>query len=322
MTSPVSIRAYSPKHDSNAVYALWQTVFVNHWPLTPVQLDDVITGHGQYLDGDHSVAERTGRIVGFVGTQTARGTPNPNTTGGISVLMVDPTARRRGVGRSLHAAALSRLRNAGVVRARLGGGGTYRFWPGVPAGMAGAEPFLRSCGWRFSETAYDLVQNLRGYRTPSDSPHRFAGKDTDIRVPSAAEIDTILEFEAQHFPTWLEAFQHIAGVGALDDILAAWAPGAGVIGSLLMFTRTSRGAGSNRLWKTVLGEDMGGLGAVGVAETERGRGVGTALVARATEILKHRGVRTSYVGWTSQVGLYGDLGYTKWRQYDMSARAL
>ena len=73
-------------------------------------------------------------------------------------------------------------------------------------------------------------------------------------------------------------------------------------------------------YQALLGDDLGGLGAVGVAASERGRGIGLALVAGASELLKARGIGHSYIDWTTLVNFYGHLGYAPWREYQMSER--
>ena len=68
-------------------------------------------------------------------------------------------------------------------------------------------------------------------------------------------------------------------------------------------------------WQRLLGENVGGIGALGVAEDRRERGIGLALAAYVTEVLQARGLETSFVGYTWLVDWYGKLGYQVWRDY-------
>jgi GNAT superfamily N-acetyltransferase len=61
---------------------------------------------------------------------------------------------------------------------------------------------------------------------------------------------------------------------------------------------------------------------VGVAEAQRGRDIGIALVAYASEILKSRGVGNSVIDWTNLDSFYGRVGYQIWREYWVSFRGL
>jgi GNAT superfamily N-acetyltransferase len=71
-------------------------------------------------------------------------------------------------------------------------------------------------------------------------------------------------------------------------------------------------------WKTLLGEDARAIGVVGVAAGARNRGIAHALVARASEIVRNRGVRHCFIGWAWVIGLYGELGCHVWQEYPMS----
>jgi GNAT superfamily N-acetyltransferase len=74
-----------------------------------------------------------------------------------------------------------------------------------------------------------------------------------------------------------------------------------------------------QLWRELLGKDSGTIGAVGVAEAARGRGVGTSMVAYACEQLRDRGVRNCHIGWTTELSFYGRLGFQPWRQYETAS---
>jgi beta-N-acetylhexosaminidase len=207
-------------------------------------------------------------------------------------------------------------------RARLGAGTSARFWNGVPSNLPDALAFFRACGWDFTETSHDLTRTLDDYATPASIRERLEAAEVSVRPSRPGEIPAILEFERREFPNWRPYFREAAGAGGHEDILAAWNGHGDVVGTLLTFTRHSPGAERDRIWTTLLGEDMGGLGAVGVAEKERGRGIGLALVARASEGLKARGVGNCHIGWTWLLDFYGRLGYGTWRSFEMAWRDL
>lgn len=80
--------------------------------------------------------------------------------------------------------------------------------------------------------------------------------------------------------------------------------------------------GSAEAIAAMLGPDMSTIGCVGVAAEHQGAGIGTAMVARASEVLRDRGVGTCHIGWTTRAGFYGWLGYRHWRSYAMFRRDL
>jgi beta-N-acetylhexosaminidase len=212
------------------------------------------------------------------------------------------------------------MRQAGVQRVQLGGGGPFRFWPGVPTNIPGAWDFFMAQGWTTNETSYDLVCDLHSYSTP---PFVFdwLHHDVELYPATSADIDEVLAFEACEFPKWFSYFRHKADCGDLSDILLA-RRGERVVGSVLIFSAQSHSSTSDFVWRGMLGENMGGLGAIGVARSERNQGIGLALVAKASEHLKARSVGYSLVGWTWLVDWYGRLGYKPWRTYAMSWRML
>lgn len=79
---------------------------------------------------------------------------------------------------------------------------------------------------------------------------------------------------------------------------------------------------AGRQWRMFLGEDMGAIGAVGVKELEREKGIGLAMVSEASQILRNRGIRNCFVHWTWLVDWYGKLGYKVWQEYWMAKKSI
>lgn len=66
----------------------------------------------------------------------------------------------------------------------------------------------------------------------------------------------------------------------------------------------------------------GRLGPLGVAASVRENGIGLAIAARVTELLRDRGAAKSYVGWTWLVDWFGRLEYKIRQEYVMSWKTL
>jgi beta-N-acetylhexosaminidase len=322
VTSRLVIRPYRAGEDAAALFALWQASLESTWPISSELLQSVLTEHPDYRNGDHFVALRSGQLIGFVGTQVGRLRGSPTGSGGIALLMVHPERRRQGIGRRLHETALNHLRRAGVRRAQLAGGGSARFWPGVPLNLPDALPFFQACGWDYTETSHDLVQHLGGYRTPPGVFERVAEAGISFRFVRETELTELWAFERREFPEWVGAFSSVSASGSYsgeyEDILVARDTTGAIVASLLIFSRESTWTRESFVWRRLLGDDMGGLACVGTAVAMRDCGIGTALCARATEILQQRGVGYSHVGWTWLLEFYGRLGYQPWREYRMS----
>jgi predicted N-acetyltransferase YhbS len=70
----------------------------------------------------------------------------------------------------------------------------------------------------------------------------------------------------------------------------------------------------------MLGERAATIGCVGVAAAQHGHGIGTALVASGSEVLRDRGARVCHISWTTRTSFYESLGYVRWRSYRMYQR--
>jgi GNAT superfamily N-acetyltransferase len=75
-------------------------------------------------------------------------------------------------------------------------------------------------------------------------------------------------------------------------------------------------------WQPMLGPQVTTIGCVGTLRPFRGQGIGTALVAAASEMLKRAGGSVCHIGWTDLLTFYGRLGYVPWRSYARATRNL
>lgn len=85
-----------------------------------------------------------------------------------------------------------------------------------------------------------------------------------------------------------------------------------MVGSLLF-----GGPGGATIFEPMLGPDAGTIGCVGVAPAWQGRGIGTAMVARASEIPRDAGTGMCHIGGVSRETFYLRAGYRPWRRYRM-----
>jgi beta-N-acetylhexosaminidase len=277
------LRPYDPRGDRSIVENLWTATLAPTWPLLPRGIDALRTG---------LVAETGGEPIGFIAIDDR---------GSVPLILVAPSHQRRGVGRALLAAALERLAPTGKVRA--GSGGADYIWPGAPLDLPAAVAFFTRQGWFSVHDCLDLTQDLRGYQSPTDV---YARAGVALSVATAAELPEVGEFESTHFPNWARWFD-----GGSGDILLARDHGGRIV-STLLYSAADPGC-----YEPMLGPHAGIIGCVGVAPDVHGRGVGTAIVARASELLRDAGTRTCFVGWAVRDRFYGRLGYRPWRRYRM-----
>ena len=268
---------------------LWQAAMPPSWPV-------LRAGIAQF--GEGLVAEAGSDPVGFAAVDPA---------GSIPLILVDPACQRRGIGTSLLTAALERLRADGVVNVTAASGGTSYIWPGVPEDLPAAVQFFSSRGWRRSHDTLDLVTDLARYRTPPGTRERAASMGITVGRGTGADLADVLAFEAAAFPSWLRWFS-----AAGQDVLIARDGAGNIAGTLLL-----EGPGADTVFAPMLGPAAGTIGCVGVAAPVQDRGIGTAMVAGASELLREAGTRNCHIGWTTRESFYRRAGYQPWRRYAM-----
>ncbi|HEY6707085.1 MAG TPA: GNAT family N-acetyltransferase [Actinomycetota bacterium] len=302
------IRPLDPERDRPLLGRLWEAALGSVWPLPPGALDLVKEGlvaergaGGRHRGSGPGDADRADREVGVVAVDPA---------GSIPLLVVDPAYQRRGVGTRLLEAGMARLGQFGATTVALGSGGSDYIWPGVPDNLPGAVEFFRARGWGFDHTVIDLVADLRGYEAPAGVGERAGRAGVSIEVMAGPERAEVMAFEAATFPDWVGWFER------LDSSVLVARDRAGAVAGTLLF----RGPLGATIYEPLLGPDAGTIGCVGVAAPARGAGVGSAMVARASELLRDAGTRACHIGWTRRERFYTRLGYAPWRRYHMARR--
>ena len=250
------IRPYVRAADRQWVEDLWVAAMPPSWPLLPA---------GIAILADGLVAEAGTGPVGLAAIDRA---------GSVPLILVHPAWQGRGVGTGLLAAAVDTLR---ARRAR-GGVGRQRgedyIWPGVPQDLPGAVAFFTARGWRHRYDTLDLVADLAGYRAPAEAARRAAGAGVSLALAGEGDLPAVMAFETATFPEWARWF------GAGEGIMVA-RDGAGEIAGTLLLD----GPGAGTIVAPMLGPAAGTIGCVGVAPPRQGRGIGTAMVIRASQLL-------------------------------------
>lgn len=322
--SVTTIHPYQPAADERAVLDVWQAALGQTWPIRAGVFRRAVgsTQPGQRCR--HLVAISGERVIGFIAVQI---NPHDNapSSASISALIVDPSMQRRGIGTALLDATLTYVQGIGVRRVRIGGY-TPRFWPGVPTNLPGAKAFFEARGWSFDHPVghqvYDLVRDLADYTIPDSLRQRTASEHITLEPATTVDADAIIDLQAREGFGWINTYRHVVSIGDYQDCLVARDPQKGIVGTLLMYSPQSNPQRVDTVWTTLLGDNVGGLNEVGVARSERGRGIGLALTAWGSAIIKARGAGKCLIGWTGLVDFYGKLGYRPWQAYDTAIRDL
>lgn len=309
------IQPYDATTDAASVFTLWQTTVGREWPIDFQRFQQILSAP----NAQHFVAKENGQVIGFVATAQSQSWETQ--MGHLLVLLVAPAWQRKGLGSALHEVALRHLRETGAQLIQLGGL-VPRFWCGVPGNLEAAQVFFRARGWEFSGIVYDLVQDLSQYTTPPAIYQRMADQQITLTEGTQADVPEVLAFEEREFASWLPHYKRLARLSDYQDFLIARDHDGSVVGTLLMYTPRSHAERTDVIWCVLLGYDAGAMGAVGVAPSAQGRGIGIALVAVASDVLKARGIKNCYIDWVELTDFYAKLGYAKWRSFATSKRQI
>lgn len=316
------IDLYDPARDESDAVACWNAALGDMWPMSAEMFRVIAQAEGPSRAGENLVAREGGELAGVLLTLINPIVPGQPAGACIAGMAVARRYQRQGIGKALHDSALDMLRAAGITNVQLGGR-VPRIWPGVPHNLPAAQDYFRMMGWDYrDQVEHDLTRSLAGFEIPAGLRERMDAERIALAPAARNDMPDILEFERTAFPGWYDEFKYVAEIGDHGDILVARDADGAVMGTLLMYSRQSSPRRLDPFWRTLLGEDCGGLNAVGVAERARGRGIGLALVAWGSDVLAARGVGTALIGWTSLVDFYGKLGYTPWQSYSTSWRTL
>lgn len=317
-----SIAPYDEKRDLDQVKKLWDTCLPD-WPLSTEKFDFVLTNGPN--PAHYVIRLETDGVIGFVSTFATK--EKKTVTGHLGLILVAPEHRGQGAGILLHETGMNRLSRLPNIQSIQLGGVYPRFFCGIPENL-GQETlkFFKNRGWVMSkEPIWDLIQDLTNYETDQVISDRMKKENIHFSRITPSRVWELFAFQERYFDFWLSTYQHHAELGDFQDLIVAREgdEDGKIIGSLVLYTAYgSHPRRSDVPWSdpSLYGDDCGGMSCVGVADEQRGRGIGLGIVAYANEVLKRRGVKNSYVDWVEAVGFYKRTGYSVWRGYYMSSR--
>jgi len=308
----MEIDTYEPKSESMkpyAVFDLFKRTIGRDWQISQNEFTERIFGdESADVNSRYAVLREGENILGFIAFKYKASGDKPK--GQIALILVDQSYQRQGWGTKLIEHALSEMKQAGVYDVQLGAGAGSYLWPGVPENLPKAQAFFTSQGWTFTEDSIDMIGDIRKYSTPVSVSERLDPSVT-FRYPDAGMKDALLAFEQEHFPEWYEYFKKHLDDESWETILVAVNQDNEILGSTLVTI-------SKFTWQEMFDGPVGSIGTLGVSKQHRGKGIGLALAARATELLKERRASYCFLGWTYLADWYKKLGYEVWREYKIS----
>jgi len=238
--------------------------------------------------------------------------------GWVSALAFEPGEAGQEAAREVLQTALEWLRAQGRRRASYGSDPAHLF-PGLPSEQTTHQRILQEAGFTISQhVVVDLIRELSDYRVPEEveeNLHRLRDEYT-VRPCTTDDVPALLCFLEKEFPgRWhYETVKRLETEETPQDILIL-AQGKEVVGFCHNFHRGSKRIGPSIYWRRLLGDQYGGLGPIGLAESTRGKGLGLALLCKGVEYVKLQGATRMAIDWTDLVDFYGRIGFRVWKRY-------
>jgi beta-N-acetylhexosaminidase len=117
---------------------------------------------------------------------------------------------------------------------------------------------------------------------------------------------------------WVEAYERLAAANQYHEVMVAFDPDTDAqLGWTLMCSQSAIVADDFAFLPLMPSKEKTGLiGCVGVDESARGRGVGLALLVKAMENMKSRGIEGVCIDWVVIRGFYERLGFEPCWEYE------
>ncbi|KAF4622739.1 hypothetical protein G7Y89_g14286 [Cudoniella acicularis] len=268
------------------------------------------------LPGQHYIHEK-GFCLSFL-------TDGPH--GKIAAVGVLPEYRGKGLGTAFMKKAQAELRNV----ARANGEGelkfleigsmTPRFWPQVPIDFPQeVKDFFLHRGFRKSTepAARDLYRDIRGVIAAPEILERVSKMNLKFSPWSPELYEECMTKQRANF-SWVGAYETLAAYNQHHEVMVAFDPGTNAqIGWTLMCSHSAIISNIFTFLPLMPSKEKTGLiAAIGVDDSARGKGVGLALMVKAMENMRERGVEGVFIDWVVIRGFYERLGFETYWEYE------
>ncbi|KAH6666066.1 hypothetical protein B0J14DRAFT_205992 [Halenospora varia] len=293
----------SSDEDLEKIWQMWQTIFPE-WPIERQRMEKIL----HQLPGQHYIHEK-GFCLSFL---------TDGSHGKIAAIGVLPEYRGKGLGTAFMKNAQAKLRNVartneGELKSLEIRSQTPRFWPQVPIDFPQeVKDFFLHRGFRKStgSTVRDLYKDIRGAVASPEILERVSKMNLKFSPWSPELYEECMTKQRANF-SWFKAYEALAAYNQHHEVMVAFDPDTNAqIGWTLMCSHTAIISDSFAFLPLMPSKEKTGLiAAVGVDESARGKGVGLALMVKAMENMRERGVEGVYIDSVVIRDFYEKLGF-------------
>ncbi len=271
--------------DLEAALALWNRS-AQFDQMTPELLDEKISEDPDYDPELVLLAEQERRPVGLImGVQRQAVKEG---LGFIKLLAVDPSVRRRGVGKAMLRAIEQNLRAAGVQTIRVFDSNPNYLVPGIDPRYTETLAFFERQGYeRFGDTAnMEVDLTARSFETKTEE-ERLRAAGFEIRRALMADWDDVMALLARLWPAWIPEVERALSNYPISLHLALHQKKVAAF---------SAHDGNN--------QNTGWFGPMGTDPDYRGRNLGGVLLLRCLADIKAQGHRRAIIPWVGPYAFY------------------
>lgn len=237
----------------------------------------------------------------------------------ILLICTAPDFQGKGFGRRAAELAEKCIRLNGYDTITLGCGAGSYLYQGVPCyENADSTGFFAACGYKKKWESIDMTLKLEDYDITSlklppskrDVIYRYAKLDNTSDCDYNGLLDAVKSVES----SWVEIFESNPDpvyVAVLQENPSV------IVGFCIV---SESGFPLYKESSTDNSRMTGGVGCVGVVPDYRECGIGRIMVSRATEELKKKGCKVSYIGYTGLEKWYGSIGYKTYLRFWMGGK--
>jgi hypothetical protein len=260
-----SVEVWDSHGDATAVHELWSQCLPDQFRLDRLTLQSLLVRDGYAM---HYVVREPGtrEVLGFCATYTTYiDGAGERLIGSLSIIIVRPSSRQRGIGLSLHDHALRQLlKTRGVYRLQLGT--TFpRLMYGFPCDMS-SETWFRRRGWTMDVDAPGTGQEVCDWLLRlADWPSRGnLSTGLSFRPCTPSELEAVLHLvETESFRRgsmgWYDQYAKLANTMHVRDIIVGVEKDT-IVASALTYTRNSGSPVADDIpWAATIGSDVGGV---------------------------------------------------------------
>jgi GNAT superfamily N-acetyltransferase len=307
------------------IVGLWNDAIGDVFPLRETVLRQCLEDNPSVRSEDGCLAwTDDGQLVGFgylgVHRLDLAETAQFRERAQIQAVVVDRSARRRGIGTRIAARLAGLARDRGIERLEAGGGMFY-LWGGIPDDLPEAAAFSEAIGFELGDVSWDLRGDVTDLRVDEASTTLLREQGLVVAPAAAADTAAALAFLLAEFggEWWHETSWFLDEGGDPSTLLLLRDPSRRILGLARIHRPDVRPIGPPHFWAARRAPSAGGLGPIGIAADRRGQGLGRALLVVALDRLREAGMTDVVIDLTSLLGYYGSHGFAPWMTWRSGA---